>query len=209
MVPVLESHLAGRRNIARYLHDTICQDLVVLALSLARSQRDLNSNPASAPGLGRALELIDRCSSDLRVLNAVLAPPLVDQMAAKPALDWYVELLRMDANLDVQFEYVTTPGGGITPDPLTRTILLAAVQTWAERAVGRQVATGTLLRLTAGPHGFEFEFLSGQAGDPAVEAVLTCPLLLTDLRRIGGQMAIVPDHSGSSARLTFCGTAEL
>jgi len=206
---LLDAQMAGRRNLARCLHDTVAQDLVLLTLSLARLQRD--PNIAGTPGLPRTMELIDKCDRELRMLSATLAPPVLDGQPVEATLEWFVRHLQADAGVDVELDAVAPEAEFDTAPTQTeireRTLLFALVQHWAEYAVRRRTPVKTVIRLTEDPASQpkhrKLEFFSTKAGDEALTSMLASPLLSQCVRALNGQLGMVPGTSGSSAWIVF------
>jgi signal transduction histidine kinase len=79
-----------RRRIARELHDGIGQYLAAIKMSceVALAQ----SKPAdSTEALEDSLELLDRCTAEVRTLSHLLHPPLLEEMGLASAVPWYVQ----------------------------------------------------------------------------------------------------------------------
>lgn len=213
----LEDQMASRIDIAKYLHDTVCQNLVAVSLSLARLQR--NPGIATAAGLASAMELCDHCSREVRASINVLAPPLstsepADDVLAETAdnavstLQWYVANLRETAGLRVSFAASSNDGldgrgsqFSLQTSRFVRTLLCAAVQRWAEAAINRSAPTSILLTRQA--RGLELQIQSECPGDPPIAAVLSSSLIRESLRAIGGTIESRFSPAGDSVRLVI------
>ena len=92
-------HLSGRvmvvqdeerRRIARELHDGIGQYLAAIKMScgvaLNHSEHEVKS-----VALRDSLNLLDRCTAEVRTLSHLLHPPLLEEMGLASAIPWYVQ----------------------------------------------------------------------------------------------------------------------
>jgi CheY-like chemotaxis protein len=81
-----------RRRIARDLHDTTGQKLVVLSMTLDRLARhpDLRKGDARE-GLKEGREIAEKIAEEIRTLSYLLHPPLLDECGLQSAVRWYAE----------------------------------------------------------------------------------------------------------------------
>lgn len=81
-----------RRRIARDLHDTTGQRLVVLSMTLDRLARhpDLRKGGAQE-SLKEGREVADKIAEEIRTLSYLLHPPLLDECGLQSAVRWYAE----------------------------------------------------------------------------------------------------------------------
>jgi PAS domain S-box-containing protein len=107
-----------RRNLARYLHDTIAQSLAALSMSLSLGASDAKSMQSN-------LALLERCCRDVRTFSYMLHPPLFDELGLSAALKWYLEGYSRDSGLKIDFQI--DPDFGRLPQELEHT-LMAVVQ---------------------------------------------------------------------------------
>ena len=79
-----------RRRVARELHDSTAQYLAALALNISSVKTGADGLPGELKlALSDALDLVDRCSSEIRTMSYLLHPPLLDELGLVPALEWY------------------------------------------------------------------------------------------------------------------------
>jgi PAS domain S-box-containing protein len=94
-----------RRALARDLHDSTGQTLVVLAMNLDELRRKAEQK---GPELGRLAmqnkEIVDQISTELRTISYLLHPPLLDELGLRAALRWYAEGLTQRSNIRVSLE---------------------------------------------------------------------------------------------------------
>src|SRR5579864_9038372 len=81
-----------RRRIARDLHDTTGQKLVVLSMTLDRLARhaDLRKDEAQET-LKEGREIAEKIAEEIRTLSYLLHPPLLDECGLQSAVRWYAE----------------------------------------------------------------------------------------------------------------------
>jgi two-component system NarL family sensor kinase len=81
-----------RRRIARDLHDTTGQRLVVLSMTLDRLARhpDLRKGEARE-ALKEGREVAEKIAEEIRTLSYLLHPPLLDECGLQSAVRWYAE----------------------------------------------------------------------------------------------------------------------
>src|SRR5262249_42556328 len=79
-----------RRRIARDLHDGVGQYLAAIRMSCDAA---LSRSAATArdAALKDAINVLDRCLSEVRTMSYLLHPPLLDEMGLSSAVPWYVE----------------------------------------------------------------------------------------------------------------------
>jgi PAS domain S-box-containing protein len=198
----IEAQSRARRDVSRYLHDTISQYLVVLGLSLAKLERE--PDRVTTAEVKHTLSLVDRCCRDLRVISYALAPPLFDDGDAAAAFDWYSRLLQEDARVDVEFKIGALPPG---TSPQVRNLLLAAVQEWAEKAIrhpgaGKTLITLEIVSLTDTRSELRLEFISAQPDNEAVKGILASPVIRERVRTLGGLCEATREPGGISARIS-------
>jgi signal transduction histidine kinase len=81
-----------RRRVARELHDSTGQFLAAIQMNLATLASDsgLLSEKLRAR-LTDTIDLVDRCTAEVRTLSYLLHPPLLDDVGLVSAISWYVE----------------------------------------------------------------------------------------------------------------------
>jgi signal transduction histidine kinase len=94
-----------RRRIARDLHDSTGQVLVLLSMNLSALQE-----PATAvdPEIGKAicenLAIVNQVSGELRTISYLLHPPLLDEMGLLSALHWFADGFEQRSGIKVNLE---------------------------------------------------------------------------------------------------------
>jgi PAS domain S-box-containing protein len=92
-----------RRHIARELHDTAGQTLVVLCMNLARLiDQAKETDPDLANELQETEKMVQGLSKEIRTASYLLHPPLLDESGLPAALRWYVSGLAERSDLDIK-----------------------------------------------------------------------------------------------------------
>ncbi len=100
-----------RRRIARELHDSTGQDLVVLATMLGQLRGAIHSSERKALRLlSECKALADRCVREVRTLSYVLHPPVLDEAGLEDAVRDYVAGFTKRSGIQVELEL--SPGIG-------------------------------------------------------------------------------------------------
>jgi PAS domain S-box-containing protein len=198
----IEAQAAARHDICSYLHDTISQNLLVLALSLGDLDRQPDRDTAAI--VKQALCLVNRCCQELRVITYALAPPVFDDGDPAAAFEWYCRHLREDARIDVEIR-----AGAIPPDtsPDVRALLLAALQEWSQKAIrypaaGKTVITLKKVALANAMSELQLEVLCSQPENEAVRALLASPVIRERVQKLGGRCEAIRQNGGMSARIS-------
>jgi signal transduction histidine kinase len=107
---VLNVQDGERRRIARELHDGVGQYLAAIKMSCEvalQESRPANGNGNGRSGsraLGETLELIDRCTAEVRTLSHLLHPPLLEEMGLASAIPWYLEGYTQRSGIQVSLD---------------------------------------------------------------------------------------------------------
>ena len=81
-----------RRRIARELHDSAGQYLAAIQMNLSATLReDRALSPAQVSRISDSLQIVERCTSEIRTISYLLHPPLLDEMGLSSAISWYAE----------------------------------------------------------------------------------------------------------------------
>jgi PAS domain S-box-containing protein len=80
------------RRLARELHDSVGQYLAAIQMNLRALVGDpANSTEHSRHRLEDAVDLVERCTAEIRTISYLLHPPLLDEVGLGSAISWYVE----------------------------------------------------------------------------------------------------------------------
>ena len=101
-VNLMETQDQERRRIARELHDSAGQTIVLLLMNLGEIRKEIGTNnPGLAHLADEGLKYADALNQELRTTSYLLHPPLLDEIGLGSALRWYVDGLKQRAGLDV------------------------------------------------------------------------------------------------------------
>jgi PAS domain S-box-containing protein len=146
-----------RRNLARFLHDTIAQSLAALSMSLSLGSTDAKSMQSN-------LALLERCCRDVRTFSYMLHPPLFDELGLSAALKWYLEGFSRDTGLKIDFHI--DPDFGRLPPEVEHT-LMAVVQESISNVRRHSGSPNANVRLTRDATGAYVDIEDFGSGLPA------------------------------------------
>ena len=93
-----------RSRIARELHDSTAQELIALLHQVEGLLRDKEKLPLSeAEGLGKVYEQIKGVLQEVRYFGRDLRPSILDDLGLRVALEWLVEQLQTEHNVECSF----------------------------------------------------------------------------------------------------------
>jgi two-component system NarL family sensor kinase len=114
---VLQLQDEERRRLARDLHDTVGQEIVVVLMTLDTIARTWGvPDPNARENLLEAVDWLRKVESEIRTFSYLLHPPLLDDMGLASALSWYMEGFSKRSGISVQLS---------VPDNLPRLSLQA------------------------------------------------------------------------------------
>lgn len=102
---LLQAQDNERRHIARELHDSAGQTLVVLIMKLAAfAQKTRTSAPELAESAEEIEEFAQQLSREIRTASYLLHPPLLEESGLSAVIEWYVRGLEERSGLKIEFE---------------------------------------------------------------------------------------------------------
>jgi PAS domain S-box-containing protein len=102
---LLRAEHEQRRHIARELHDSAGQTLVVLAMKLSAIVRAAEKKSPELAGAAReAEEAVQQLTQEIRTTSYLLHPPLLDEAGLPAALPWYVRGLAERSGLEISLD---------------------------------------------------------------------------------------------------------
>jgi PAS domain S-box-containing protein len=102
---LLRSQDEERRSIARDLHDSTGQNLVVLATSLAQLQASIPPTSRKSRKLvSESQALADQCIREVRTLSYLLHPPMLEEAGLEDAICLYAEGFTKRSGIQVHLE---------------------------------------------------------------------------------------------------------
>ena len=100
---VLQLQDEERRRLARDLHDTVGQEIVVVLMTLDTIARMWDKpDPNARENLLEAVDWLRKVESEIRTFSYLLHPPLLDDMGLASALSWYMEGFSKRSGISVQ-----------------------------------------------------------------------------------------------------------
>jgi PAS domain S-box-containing protein len=124
----IEARDAERFEISRFIHDTVAQNLVALAFSLDQRKAD---PAAHDPAL--AIDLVDRCCRDIRLLGYMLAPAKLEEDAGLvEGIESHARTLKESGALDIEF-HAELAAESLSTE--ARAVLFSAVHEFTAKAV--------------------------------------------------------------------------
>ena len=90
---VLQAQDDEARRIARELHDSTGQYLAAIQMNLGVLEQDSSAplSDSQAKRVSDSLEMVNRCTSEIRTLSYLLHPPLLNELGLAAALSMYSE----------------------------------------------------------------------------------------------------------------------
>jgi PAS domain S-box-containing protein len=200
-----------RRRIARDLHDSTGQDLVVLATTLSQLQEAIPSSGRKLRKLANQCQgLADRCIREVRTLSYVLHPPMLDEAGLEDAIRHYVDGFAGRTGIEVALE-LSPCLGRMTPD--VEMALFRVVQeslTNIQRHAGSSQAK---IRIERDPGRIALEIsdkgsgipgnLGRQNGKLSFGLGVGIPSMQERVKLIGGRLDIESGSSGTMVRATI------
>jgi PAS domain S-box-containing protein len=154
---LFQTHDNERRNLARYLHDTIAQSLAALSMSLSLGSNDPKSMQSN-------LSLLERCCRDVRTFSYMLHEPLFDELGLPAASKWYLEGYARDSGLKIDFQ--ADPSFSRLPPELEHT-LMAVLKESISNVRRHSGSADAVVRLTRDANGACVEVEDHGCGLPA------------------------------------------
>ncbi|HWF09233.1 MAG TPA: histidine kinase [Bryobacteraceae bacterium] len=141
------------RDIGRFVHDTVAQELAVLSCSLSPLETLSRGLPGHEDATA-ALEMADRCCRDIRIMTTMLAPPVAPARTVERSIEQTADYLRQEAGLIMVVD--------IDPvcDALTdqaRMLLFTAFQQWSAEGIRRNPKPLLTVRLRERRRGIVLE----------------------------------------------------
>lgn len=102
---LLRSQDEERRRIGRELHDSAGQYLAALQMNLDMLHNEVSGLKGRTPQLlAESIDLVQRCSAEIRTLSYLLHPPLLEEAGLGVTVSWYVEGFSKRSGIPVTLE---------------------------------------------------------------------------------------------------------
>jgi PAS domain S-box-containing protein len=179
---------AERGEMSRFLHDTISQDLVALSFTISKLQSQIDG--------ANALDLIDRCCRDIRLISYIIAPPSAGEAGLRAAIEWYTEYLE-EAGIETVAEFA--PGVDESLSIEATDLFLTAIQEWTARMIRKRLKARLCIGLHRDDSGIVLELKSG--ADRKMAAGWTA--FRERVRTLGGWFEVTAGPAELIARLSL------
>ena len=187
------------------LHDTISQDLVALSFHIGGLQ-------TMASGLSRetetasALDLIDRCCRDIRVLSYMLAPPLLCEATLEASIERLAGYVREEPGLKFVLD-IDAVSDSVSME--AQLLMFTVVQAWTVRGMRSSPGSNLTIRLR-NPSAWtllELEMVRYAAAVPGLSSGFApdagWSAIRERARALGGEFDIAADATRVVARLSL------
>jgi two-component system, chemotaxis family, CheB/CheR fusion protein len=99
-----------RRRIARELHDSTGQKLILLKMNLEALTTQLDADPRKVPRVSESIKLVDEATQEIRTLSQLLHPPLLDEAGLAVAAKWLIDGFSERSGIKVNFHMTENLG---------------------------------------------------------------------------------------------------
>lgn len=192
---VFVDRIAELREISRYIHDTVSQELVALAFTLG----NLESMPlpdSVRTEVESAQSMVDRCCREIRLIGAMLAAPSLSGVPLHSAIEQLAHFVMQETGIRISCDLDPVP----TLSDDSQVLLAAAVQSWLSLPIRRRAEPAVLIRLQAPLREVTLEL--GMSPPPA-GAADGWALLRERARALGGKFSITLEPERVSASLSL------
>jgi signal transduction histidine kinase len=194
-----------QRRIARELHDGVGQYLAAIKMS-SNVALDEESTPEDAKAaLKDSLDLIDKCSDEVRTMSHLLYPPLIEEMGLTSAVPWYVrgfaERSGIKVDLDLPLRVKRLPG----PIELALFRILQESLTNIHRHSGSKTAR-IQLHIEDDHALLEVEDFGKGFGDPDTRNIkpgIGITSMRARVRELGGELRLTSKNTGAMLQATL------
>jgi signal transduction histidine kinase len=198
---VFADRIAELREISRYLHDTVSQELVTLAFTLSYIESMALPDSARAE-LESAQRMIDHCCREVRLIGCLLAPaPLVADNPLPSAIEQLAQFLSEETGMRISCDLDPPPA--LSDD--SHALLVTAVQSWLALPIRRRTEPSVQIRLRNRPREVMLDL--GMSPPPA-DAAEGWALLRGRARALGGEFSVTVESERVSAFLRLPQGAE-
>jgi signal transduction histidine kinase len=188
----MDDRTAEKRELSRFLHDTVAQDLVKLAF-FAHELPDeaVNAPPPGGIDVQAARLLIDRCCSDIRTVSLMLTPIVQPGVRLCAAIEYYLRCFREETGMSVIGDLDPLP-------PLSKEVELlfcTIMQTWLARTIRFDRSASVAVRLRERGHAASLELETRLGARPVAPDCFQedWSVVRERVAALGGEFAIVPD----------------
>ncbi len=200
----------ARRKIARDLHDSTGQNLVVLAMMLDQLRDSIPSGERKSRRLlSECKALAELCVREVRTLSYVLHPPVLDEAGLEEAIRDYVNGFTKRSGIRVELELPTRLGRMPREVELTLFRVVQEALTNIQRHSGSQQAkiriyrnSHLTLEISDLGQGVSASTPQGKEGPP-FQVGVGIPSMQERVKLIGGQLDVHFSSDGTTVRVTI------
>lgn len=197
-----------RRRIARELHDTTAQNLLLLAFNLSTLQKQPQADAtATRDTLEQCIRLTEQTTSEIRTLSYLLHPPMLEEFGLGPALRWYLDGFGKRSGVVTTLDL--DPDLGRLPADIELTLFrvvqecLTNIRRHAESKVAhvslRRCESEASLRVVDEGKGISADVLTPNSERSSVLGV-GIPGMRERLGHVGGRLVIQSDQHGTEVQ---------
>jgi PAS domain S-box-containing protein len=193
---ILNNRTRELRDISRFLHDTISQDLVALSFNISELEAKARDGPMENHAR-LAVDMVDRCCRDIRVISYMLAPPFLSETTLQESIEQFAACVREETGLTITVDLDQSPR---TIVPEARVLVFAAVQSWVAGGIGSRSKPDLFIRLARRESKIELDLEMIPAESPARAVLLSGWSLFRSITRaLGGEFDFAEEPSRITA----------
>jgi signal transduction histidine kinase len=197
---VFTDRIAELREISRYLHDTVSQELVSLAFTLGFIE-SMPLPDSVRTEMESAQRMIDQCCREIRLIGSMLAPPSITGIPLHSAIEQLADFVMQETGIRITCDLDPAP----TLSDDSQVLLATTVQSWLSVPIRRRAEPEVLIRLRESPHEVTLEL--GMSSAPA-GAADGWAVLRERSRALGGNFSVTVESERVSAWLRLPQDAE-
>ena len=197
LLTILNERISEQREVSRFLHDTLAQDLVALSFTLSRLE-SLGLSGAAVDEVHSAIALIDGCCSQFRIVDAILASSVFDGSAADAVIEQLAALLRDETHIPITLDLDPAAPLG----DRSRMLLLTVVRACFALVVRRRSKSAIVVRLRNQEHRV---VLNVEVSPPPPGSLESWTLFRGCAASLGGDFAVQTMAERFSACLSLPG----
>jgi PAS domain S-box-containing protein len=199
-----------RRRVARELHDSVGQYLAAIQMNLSALGGDLVDPASLRPRLQDCIDLVGRCTAEIRTISYLLHPPLLDEMGLASAISWFVDGFAARSGIPVTLD-LPPDLGRLAPEvetALFRVVQqsLANVHRHSESKTARvQLAVAgenLTMEISDEGQGFAPEILSRYRQNGGLPGVGISGMR-ERINALQGTFSVISDHSGTTVAVSL------
>ncbi len=197
---IFADRIAELREISRYLHDTVSQELVTLAFTLSYIESMRLPDSARAE-LESAQRMIDLCCREVRLIGSMLAPPYRTDNPPLSTIEQLAQFVREETGIRIACDL--DPAPALSDD--SQVLLVTAVQSWLALPIRRRAEPSVQIRLRNRPREVMLELVMSP---PPAGAAEGWAVLRERARALAGEFSVIVEPERVRASLCLPQDAE-